>query len=355
MNQAGRPTLADVARRAGVSLKTASRALNEEYGVAERTAARVREAARELGFRPNHLARSLAAGGPSAAVGLVLSDLSDPFIAGISGAVETVLAPRDLQLLTASHGNDPDRQRRIVRTFVERRLDALIIVAAPGDAGYLQPEIEHGLVVVALDRPLEGLHVDTGVVDNPAGAASAVSRLVALGHRRIAALGNDPRLWTPQQRLLGYRAGLAHAGLAHDPALVDLSCRDAAGAEQAVRRMLALPDPPTAVFAAEYLAGRGAVRAVHHTGVRLDVAVFDELIDTDLLVTPPVVVVVSGPDRLGRLGASMVIERLDGMTGPARSVVLPPLFLQPGDAAPKAALTVVAAVPGTLPTEVVPR
>jgi LacI family transcriptional regulator len=330
VSRPGRPTLADVANRAGVSLKTASRAVNGEYGVSQATATRVLEAARELGFRPNQLARSLAAGGPSAAVGLVISSVSDPFIAAVAGAVETVLAPRELQLLSASHGDDAERQRRIVRTFVERRLDALIIIPAPGDARYLQAEIDHGLVVVAIDRPLDGVDVDTAVVDNQIGAAEAVARLTARGHRRIAALGTDGRLWTLQQRLAGYRTGLETAGLPYDPSIVELSSGDAAGAEHTLHRMLALPDPPTAVFAAQHMAGRGTVRAMNRVGVDLDLAVFDELVDTDLLITPPVVVVASGPDRLGHLAATMVMERLDGLEVPPRSVTLPPLFLEQG-------------------------
>jgi LacI family transcriptional regulator len=332
VSRAGRPTLADVATRAGVSLKTASRALNGEYGVAEATAGRVLTAARELGFRPNQMARSLAAGGPSAAVGLVLPAVSDPFIAALSGAVEELLWPRQLQLLLASHGDDAERQRLIVRTFVERRVDGLIIVPAPGDAGYLRSEIEHGLAVVAVDRPLHGVQVDTAVVDNRAGAAEAVARLAGLGHRRIAALGNDSRLWTLQERYAGYCTGLAAAGLPLDPAVVDLDCRTADAAEAALRRMLGLTDPPSAVFAAQHMAGRGAVRVVHRTGVPLIAAVFDELIDTDLLVNPPVVVVASGPDRLGHLAARMLTERLDGLAGPARTVVLTPQFLAQGEA-----------------------
>jgi LacI family transcriptional regulator len=327
----GRPTLADVASRAGVSLKTASRAVNGEYGVAKATKSKVLQAVRELGFRPNHLARSLAAGGPSAVVGLVSPAMSDPFIAAIAGAVESVLGPRDLHVLTASHADDPERQRKIVRTFVERRLDAIVFLPAPGDASYLNDEIGHGLVVVSMDRPLVGVSVDTVLVDNRAGAAGAVARLTARGHRRIAAIGNDPRLWTLQERHEGYRAGLSAAGLSYDPAIVEMSCGDAAGAERAVRTMLDLADPPTAVFAIQNMVRPGVVRAVRHSGISLDTAVFDELVDADLLVTPPSVVVASGPDRLGHLAASMVIERLDGLTVPARSVVLPPVYLEAGE------------------------
>lgn len=331
MSRAGRPTLADVAARAGVSLKTASRALNGEYGVAEPTARKVLEASRDLGFRPNQLARSLAGGGPSAAVGLLLPNVSDPFIAAVVGAVEDVLAPRDLQLVTASHGDDADRQRKIVRALVERRVDALIMLTAPGEVGYLQPEIDHGLVVVALDRPLEGVDVDTTTVDNVTGAREAVGRLTSAGHRRIAVIGNDGRLWTLKRRYEGYVQALEAAGLLVDPRLVVLDAGDASGAQRAMERLLDVADPPTAVFVVQHMAGRGAMRAIRARGLDLDLAIFDEMVDTDLLVTPPLVVAASGPDRLGSLAASMTLERLDGLTGPPRHVRLTALLLGPGE------------------------
>jgi LacI family transcriptional regulator len=315
----GRPTLADVAARAGVSLKTASRALNGEYGVAAATSRRVIEASRELGFRANHLARSLAAGGPSAAVGLVVSSVADHFMAAITGAVESLLAPRDLQLVTASHGDDPDRQRRIVRTLVERRVDALLLVPAPGDASYLRSEIDHGLVVVAVDRPVEGVDVDTVTVDNVEGARSAVARLVAAGHRRIAMLGWDARVWTLGQRYLGYVAALEEAGLGVDPDLVllDYALQDDPGA--AVERLFVGPDPPTAVLSGQQAGARTALRVTRRLGR-------DEIHDADLLVRPPFVVV-SGAERLGSTATRLMLERLDGATGPARALVLDPAYV----------------------------
>ena len=331
MNAPGRPTLADVAARAGVSLKTASRAVNGEYGVAEATARKVLDASRELGFRPNRLARSLAGGGPSAAVGLVLPNVSDPFLAAVVGAVETVLAPRGLQLITASHGDDGERQRKIIQLLVERRVDALVVLPAPGDCSYLRRELDHGLVVVGLDRPLEGVEVDTVTVDNVEGSRQAVGRLLAAGHRRIAVLGTDGRLWTLVRRQAGYEQALRDAGLPVDPDLIALFTHDSAGAQVALEAMLALPEPPTAVFAAQHMAGRGAMRAIRSSGVQLELAVFDEMVDTDLLVTLPVVVAASGPDRLGNLAAMMALERLDGYRGSARDVVLPALLFGPGE------------------------
>lgn len=323
---AGRPTLADVAARAGVSLKTASRAVNGEYGVAEATARRVLEASRELGFRPNHLARSLAGRRPSAAVGLVVSSVADHFMAAVTGTVEQALAPRDLQLVTASHGDDPARQRLLVRALVERRVDALLLVPAPGDAAYLAPEIEHGLVVVALDRPVDGVDVDTVTVDNVGGARTAVSRLVAAGHRRVAMLGWNPRVWTSRQRHEGYLQALAAAGIAPDPDLVLLDYALCDDPEAAVERLLTVSDPPTALLSAQHSAGRVAVRLARRLGIALDVAVFDEIHDADLLVRPPLVVV-SGAHRLGEAATAMLLARLDGATGPARQQVLPVDFV----------------------------
>jgi LacI family transcriptional regulator len=322
MTAPGRPTLADVARRAGVSLKTASRAVNGEYGVAPETADRVLNAARELGFRPNRMARSLASGRATAAVGLVIAGVADPFFSLVAGSVEDVLATRDLQLITASHGDDPERQRRLVQALVERRVDGLLLVPAPGDASYVARELDHGLVVVALDRPLEGAAVDTVTVDNRSGAAQAVRQLIAAGHRRIALLSGDGRLWTCQERLQGYRTALAEAGLGGDPGLIAPSAVDAAGAQEAIERMLRLPDPPTAFLATSPLPGRGGFRAMRVTGVQLEAATFDDVSDPDLL-SPPPLVVQSSPERLGTLAAQMMLERLDGLTAPARGVVLP--------------------------------
>ena len=127
MQPNGRPRLADVAERAGVSLKTASRALNGEYGVAPETAQRVQAAADALGFRPNRLAQSLAGGRHSALVGLVIPDIADPFVAEVAGSVEAVIAAHGLQLITASHANDAETQQRLVAALLEHRVAALKI------------------------------------------------------------------------------------------------------------------------------------------------------------------------------------------------------------------------------------
>ena len=329
MSRPARPTLADVAAQAGVSLKTASRALNGEYGVADTTAERVQEAASRLGFRLNHLARALATRQTSATVALVIPTVSDPFFAALAAEVESTLAPRKLGLISASHGDDMARQRTLTRTLVERRVDALVVVSAPGDSSYLQLDIDHGLVIGAVDRPLEGIEVDTVTIDNRGAAREAVTELIALGHRRIAAIGFDARLWTMSQRYDGYRDALAAESVEVDTELVALNCGDATQAEVTVAAMLNGSDAPTAVFALHNRSGRAAIRSMLATGAVVDITVFDEVADPDLLVIPPLTVVASEPRRLGAVIAAMVLDRLDGQTGAARHVVLPALFQRP--------------------------
>jgi LacI family transcriptional regulator len=183
---------------------------------------------------------------------------------------------------------------------------------------------------VALDRPLEGLDVDTVTVDNEAGAREAVNRLLEAGHRRIAALALDIRLWTVARRVDGYRAALAEAGVPADEALVSTG-KDMGQTRVALCRMLAHEDPPTAVLATNHMAGRAAMRAMRDANTTLDLAVFDSMDDNDLLATPPLVVVASGPERIGTLAAELTVERLGGLQAPPRHAILAPLVLGRGE------------------------
>jgi LacI family transcriptional regulator len=172
------------------------------------------------------------------------------------------------------------------------------------------------------------------IVDNAAGAAEAVFRLGALGHRRIGALGTNDQLWTLQQRHDGYRHALIELGLSYDPDVVSFECAGADAAERFVRHTLAFADPPTAFFSAQHVPSRGIVRAIQSSRHPIDIAMFDEVVDTDLLSTRPHVVVASGPHRLGHIGATLAIEQLDasaGVTREARTVVLAPMIIEHDD------------------------
>jgi LacI family transcriptional regulator len=160
------------------------------------------------------------------------------------------------------------------------------------------------------------------IVDNRSATSEAVGDLIAAGHRRIALLADDSRLWTMQERAAGYRDALAAAGIAEDPALVHLDCPTRETARSAIAALLSAAEPPTAVFAAHNATGRELVRAARAAAVELPLIVFDEVSDSDLLVVPPQVLG-SNPERLGTTAAGMVLERLDGLTAAPRLVIQP--------------------------------
>ncbi|MFI6298012.1 LacI family DNA-binding transcriptional regulator [Nonomuraea sp. NPDC050790] len=312
-----RPTMKDVASAAGVALKTVSRVVNGEPGVNPATAERVRAAIDALGYSRNESARVLRQGRTST-VGLVIEDISDPFYSGLGRAVEQVAIAHGCLLLSGSSGENPERERELVRTFCARRVDGLIVVPAGDDHSYLRPELDAGTPAVFVDRPPgPGIDVDTVLCDNAGGARLAVAHLRRSGHRRIAFLGDSPSIFTAAERLKGYHEAL---GELSDPALVSMRAPDLAGTGADLERMLGLPDPPTAVFTGNGRLTVTALRALR--GRPLALVGFDDFELADLL-SPGVTVVAQDPAGLGRVASELLFRRLAGDRGPAQHRQLP--------------------------------
>ncbi|TDD26513.1 LacI family transcriptional regulator [Nonomuraea diastatica] len=307
----------DVASAAGVALKTVSRVVNGEPGVHPATAERVRAAIDRLGYSRNESARVLRRG-RTATIGLVIEDVADPFYSGLSRAVEEIVIDHGCLLLSGSSGEQPGRERELVETFCARRVDGLIVVPAGEDHTYLRSELEAGTPVVFADRPPgAGLDVDTVLADNVSGAGQAVRHLLGHGHGRIAFLGDDPAIFTAAQRLQGYRAAL---GGLYDERLVAMRPPSLEAVRADLAGMLALDDPPTAVFAGN---GRYTVTVLRAlAGQRLALVGFDDFELADLL-QPGVTVVAQDPSWMGRVAAELLFRRLRGDVGPSEHIELP--------------------------------
>src|SRR3954449_2708180 len=320
-----RPTMREVAAVAGVSLSTVSRALNDDPKVDPRLADRVHEAVAMLGYRRDATATNLRrADRLSASVGLVFDDVANPFHAMLQRGIEDVARAHGVLAFAGSSDEDSGRERDLVQAFLSRRVDGLIVVPAGSDHGYLVRDRDAGVAVVFVDRPPGFIDADVVLSDHAGGARAATAHLLAAGHRRIAYLGDRRRIHSATERLRGHTEALAAAGLAYDPALVRMELEDSGMAARATADLLALADPPTAVFAAQNLITLGAVAALRARGVQHEVALVG-LHDLPLAdaVDPGLTVVAQDAGGLGRAAAEALFARLDGDGEPSRRGVLP--------------------------------
>jgi LacI family transcriptional regulator len=322
----------DVARAAGVSLKTVSRVVNGEENVSPALAAQVRVAIESLHYRHDIGASTLRRSDRrTETIALLLEDVGNPFSSAVHRAVEDEARVRSVQVLTGSLDEDPQRERDLARAFTRRRADGLIIAPASPDQTYLASEVQADTPVVFIDRPGHGIPADTVLATNVTGATEATRHLVAHGHRRIAYLGDYTRISTARHRYEGCLAGLREAGLDADPALVVHDLHTAVLAESAVMAMFRRPHPPTALFTSQNLVTIGAVRGLRRLGLQREVALigFDDFPLADLL-EPAVTVVAQDAAMMGRTAAQALFRRIDGDTSEPEEFWIPTTLIRRG-------------------------
>jgi LacI family transcriptional regulator len=320
-----RPTMNDVARTAGVSLKTVSRVVNGEPTVTPDLAARVRAAVASLDYQP-HLGASLLRRNDrrTRTIGVLLEDVSNPFSGALHRAIEDEARARGIHVLAGSLDENPHRERELAAAFARRQTDGLILAPTGGDLRHLAAHTR--MPIVCVDRAAPGIPADTVVSTNVSGAAGAVRHLVAQGHRTIAYLGDYQTLPTARDRFRGYLRAL---GGRPGPVVHDL--HDPAAAERAAVAVLRSPTPPTAIFAARGLVTIGVVRALRRLDRHRKVALvgFDDFPLADLL-DPAITVVAQDPTRMGRTAAVALFERIDGYDGPQREIRIPTTLIARG-------------------------
>lgn len=323
-----RPTMKDVAARAGVGLKTVSRVVNGEPGVTADTERRVQEAIDALNFRRNDSARVLRKG-RTASIGLVLEDLADPFYGPLSRAVEEVARAHGALLINGSSAEDPEREQELALALCARRVDGLVVIPAGDDHRYLEPEIKAGVATVFVDRPAGRINADVVLSDSFGGARDGVAHLLAHGHRRIGFIGDQPRIHTAAERLRGYRAAMEEAGIAIEDSWMSLGATDPQRVRRAAEEMLTGPDAVTAVFAGNNRVTVTVVRVLAEHGHRVALVGFDDFELADLL-RPGVTVVAQDAAQLGRTAAERLFSRLDGAPLAPQRIVLPTRLITRG-------------------------
>jgi LacI family transcriptional regulator len=311
--------MVDVAQRAGVSLKTVSRVVNNEPAVARDLVDRVLAAIAELGFRRNDIARNLRSGRDNATVGLLIEEIANPFYATIASVAAEIAAAHQTLLTTASSEEDPAREQQLLLDLCQRRMDGLLVVPAGADHGYLRREVEMGMPVVFLDRPPGGLECDTVLLDNRGGARSGMAGLLAAGHTRVGVLLDSPAVYTMRERLAGAREALAAAGV---DAVVKDGTRTPEEAARAVADLLDGADPPTAFFTTNNRLTVGALQELWRRDSRADLVGFDDF-ELAHLMPRRFTVIAYDPRELARSAAELLFRRITGDHSPAERIVLP--------------------------------
>lgn len=315
------PTLRDVAEMTGVSIKTISRFVNGSGPVAPGTAARVQKAIDTLGFRPNSAARSLRVGRDDA-IGLVIENIADPFLATLTAAVEARMRDQGLFVIITSGGYDPENERGAVESLVHRRVAGVVLTPTSEDHSYLTGE-RLRVPFVFVDRPPTNLDGDTVLVDNEGGLRTATEHLITGGHRRIAFVGDRIDLFTTRLRFQGFCKALEGAGILLDERLIRTDVVDAVTAAQATRELLAGAAPPTAVVSANARSSLGVVQGLRVEGPPTVAHVCFDDFDGAESMSPPVTVVYQDPVRMGREAADLLVERITDNSGPRRHILLP--------------------------------
>ncbi|GAA3838053.1 LacI family DNA-binding transcriptional regulator [Streptomyces chiangmaiensis] len=323
-----RPTMKDVAARAGVGLKTVSRVVNGESGVTPDTERRVHEAIEALGFRRNDSARVLRKG-RTASIGLVLEDLADPFYGPLSRAVEEVARAHGALLINGSSAEDPDREQELVLALCARRVDGLVVIPAGDDHRYLEPELKAGVATVFVDRPAGRIDADVVLSDSFGGARDGIAHLIAHGHRRIGFIGDMPRIHTAAERLRGYRAAMEDAGIPVEESWISLGVTDPERVRRAAEEMLSAPAPVTAIFAGNNRVTVTVVRVLAEHDRPVALVGFDDFELADLL-KPGVTVIAQDAAALGRTAAERLFRQLDGTLITPERIELPTRLITRG-------------------------
>lgn len=331
-------TIVDVARAAGVSTATVSRVLNGKDRVDPQLAATVTRVAKELGYRPNRVARSLRMR-HNHVWALVISDIrTGQFFADVVRGVEDGAYEAGYSMFLCNSDEDPSKEARYIGLAVAENVAGVILVPSGPDTD-LGPLLDAGIHVVLADRSLPGQPVDSVVGDNVAGGRQAVEHLVSNGYRRVACITGPPAVTTGSDRLLGYRATLEQAGLTVDPALVRYGDFREKGGRAAMQALLALDPPPDAVFICNNTMAAGALQAIEEAGLEVprDIALvgYDEILWAPLLRSALTTVSQPAYD-LGHESARLLINRIDGYSGSPRRVTLPTTLNVRASSAPKA-------------------
>jgi DNA-binding LacI/PurR family transcriptional regulator len=308
------PSIKDIARQAGVSHCTVSRALHHSPLIAPKTAARIRAIAASAGYVPNAVARSLVSRS-TRTVGVVVTTIADPFIGEVVEGIEGFANEHHYSVILANSHADPELEMKVVDRFNERRVDGILVTASRVGALHGKRLAGTNVPIVLINNQHPGDFAHSVGIDNLAASRAIVTHLLDLGHRRIAYIGDRLGYQSDAERVAGYRAALKSRRIGMQAELVVNGDGKSAEGERAANQLFRLSRPPTAIFCYNDMTALGVLRAADNRGLRvpgdISIAGFDDLFVTSY-TSPPLTTVRQPKQEMGRRAMSILVQLLRG-------------------------------------------
>lgn len=310
-------SIKDVAEHAGVSTATVSHVINETRFVSEKTKQKVTQAIEELGYFPSAVARGLASR-KSKIVGIVFSDISNPFFTSVYKGIESFLTEQGYELTLANTGEVKATQEVVLNTMFSRQVDGLIISPTGEESPMLSRIISSHIPVILIDRGGPFSDISMVRLDNVKAAYEATAHLIADGHRKIGLVLGLSSVDTTSARLEGYKNALKAHQIPFEERYVVGGESRTRGGNRSTCALLKLPDPPTAIFTTNNLMTLGALHAIRELGLNIpkDIGLigFDDHDWADIF-TPPITVVRQPTFEMGVEAAKLLVVRMKAKQG----------------------------------------
>lgn len=317
-----------IAKAAGVSTATVSRVLNGSDKVRENTAKKVMEVVEKMNYRLDHVARRMKVKSTdSLVIGLIITDIGNPFFSNVAKGVEDVSFRNKHVLMICNTNEDPAKEKFFLNSMLSEKVSGAIIVPTSGNGDFYKKLVEEGFPMVMVDRRPDHLNVDTVSINNELGGYQATNQLIQNGHTRIGIVCGIKGLSNTKDRLAGYKKALNDKGIEVSDELITYGDYIESGGREAMNTLLSLDPPPTAVFSTNNLMTLGCIKELYERNVSIpdEIALigFDDSTWAEALI-PPLTTVKQPGYELGINAAELLIKRLNNGDSNTVNIVLNP-------------------------------